>query len=559
MLFRCNLEFLVLSFIDAEAGPQILLTFPEVSDIQDLEKVPILMKNSTDGFFSHFFDNFKTVNRVFKIASEWARGEYESLMISIVLSEEDIDLDLARAFLERFIKNFQKIPNAFKALYLDSKSYTGDPALFEEIRRLLEQTYADFPKEIVELKEYVTPIDVSLIFAAWHESIGVDFLVAYPPDQAPEPEINAIRCIATGSFVFGSVDFKPTSFILPFHYLHAKVGIFFDYVLDTSVRGGRKPLMLATFFNEQVPSIMIEQFMEEIAEQFAEFKLRYKNKTIVEQYLKKIHEFLTTKLSADDPVIQALQHAENRYQMLFKTARDAILILEKNKLVIIDANDQAALLFQQPLETMIGISLSQLQPPIVLNSFTEKIMQQISSPEIAPFEMNLIATGGVTVPVEISAGELQINRQKVIQCIIRDSSSRKILEAEAQENEEKFRLAFEYATDAIFWSDVRTGKITNCNKAAEELLDVGKEELIGKSLTTIFPPKLAESYASLFDELVEGHQITDKSARVLSKTGKVIPVHISAGVALIGKDLILQGIYRNISEHQKIQPLFSIA
>ena len=86
-----------------------------------------------------------------------------------------------------------------------------------------------------------------------------------------------------------------------------------------------------------------------------------------------------------------------------------------------------------------------------------------------------------------------------------------------------------------------------------------KRNFYGKSLRTIFPPELAELYTSLFEDLVEEHQVTDKSARVLTKTGKVIPVHITAGVALIGKDLILQGIYRDISEHKKIQPLFSIA
>ena len=41
----------------------------------------------------------------------------------------------------------------------------------------------------------------------------------------------------------------------------------------------------------------------------------------------------------------------------------------------------------------------------------------------------------------------------------------KYLKSEVRENEEKFQLAFDNATDAIFWSDVKTGTITNCNES----------------------------------------------------------------------------------------------
>ena len=194
------------------------------------------------------------------------------------------------------------------------------------------------------------------------------------------------------------------------------------------MRGGRKPLMLAVFFNEKIPLVIIEQFMGMIADQLAEFKLLYHDSSIVEQYLKKIYNHSHRRIAVRGSYTTALQLAEVRYQTLFKTARDAILILEKNNFMIFDANEQTVLLLQRPLEMIIGFSLTQLQPPAIITKFTEQIMQQINSLQSAPFEMSFIATGNIKVPVEISAGEIQLNRKKVIQCIIRDASWRKILE-----------------------------------------------------------------------------------------------------------------------------------
>jgi len=57
-----------------------------------------------------------------------------------------------------------------------------------------------------------------------------------------------------------------------------------------------------------------------------------------------------------------------------------------------------------------------------------------------------------------------------------------------QKSEERFRLIFENAKDAIFWADPKTGLIINCNRSAELLLEKKREEIIGFSQTTVHPP-----------------------------------------------------------------------
>jgi two-component system cell cycle sensor histidine kinase/response regulator CckA len=130
---------------------------------------------------------------------------------------------------------------------------------------------------------------------------------------------------------------------------------------------------------------------------------------------------------------------------------------------------------------------------------------------------------------------------------------RKKVEELLRESEEKFRLAFENAKDAIFWADPLTGTITNCNKAAEVLLEKKREEIIGQHQTTIHPPQKAEFYANMFKKHIEEKGAIDNEAEVITKTGEIKSVHISASLTLVGEKQIIQGIFRDITQYKRAE------
>ncbi|MEW6356482.1 MAG: GAF domain-containing protein [Planctomycetota bacterium] len=122
-----------------------------------------------------------------------------------------------------------------------------------------------------------------------------------------------------------------------------------------------------------------------------------------------------------------------------------------------------------------------------------------------------------------------------------------------REREEEFRLAFENAVDAIIWADTETGQILNCNKAMEALLEKSREEIVGQHQTSLHPPSLTEHYTEFFKGHVRRKRAYHEEAEVITKSGAVKPVHVTASVTRIGEKSIIQGIFRDITEWKKMQ------
>ncbi|MBL7132623.1 MAG: PAS domain S-box protein [Phycisphaerae bacterium] len=137
--------------------------------------------------------------------------------------------------------------------------------------------------------------------------------------------------------------------------------------------------------------------------------------------------------------------------------------------------------------------------------------------------------------------------------ISRDITDRRLAQEALRESEEKFRLAFENARDAIFWADPETTLISNCNKAAEMLLEKSRDQIIGQPQASLHPPEDAARYAEMFRRHIEGGGAVDDEAEVGTASGKRVPVHISASVTSIGGRSLIQGIFRDITRRKEVE------
>ncbi len=127
---------LVLSRFDPLYGPKIILKAPKSMEEKLLKEIPSLMELPTKGVFIHIFGTVKTANLFFKLPNPFARGLYESLLISIITdSKSELSLLLANELLEGFAVNFVNIEDTHKAFDYEPKDFEADIIKKKEIEK----------------------------------------------------------------------------------------------------------------------------------------------------------------------------------------------------------------------------------------------------------------------------------------------------------------------------------------------------------------------------------------------------------------------------------------
>ncbi|MHA2123348.1 MAG: hypothetical protein ACW990_19290 [Promethearchaeota archaeon] len=119
-----------LSHFHPKIGPLVFYSFPK--DMLEKELKPqitsIMDQQSKEGFFTHSFEKFISLNYYFEIDSDWARGNKEMLMLSLIFEQqvtsanETIIENLCTEFSDAFKSN-QEISRGF---YVNEKEYYGE-------------------------------------------------------------------------------------------------------------------------------------------------------------------------------------------------------------------------------------------------------------------------------------------------------------------------------------------------------------------------------------------------------------------------------------------------
>ncbi len=132
------------------------------------------------------------------------------------------------------------------------------------------------------------------------------------------------------------------------------------------------------------------------------------------------------------------------------------------------------------------------------------------------------------------------------------------LEAEKKRlknSEEKFRLVFEEANDAILWASMEKSTIINCNKETEVLLEREKNEIIGSKRDILFEPEKVEKYISEINNEIFNTGAIIKDVEIITKSGKKKYVNISAKKIEVDGEIIIQGIFHDLTEKKKSEEI----
>ena len=135
-----------------------------------------------------------------------------------------------------------------------------------------------------------------------------------------------------------------------------------------------------------------------------------------------------------------------------------------------------------------------------------------------------------------------------------DITERKKLEDQLTESEHRYRQQFDNASDAILLADPKTGIILDCNKATMALLGMEKSEIIGQPQRALHPATDdSKDRTDDFKLHATGSGQIPVDRQIITKTGEIKDVIITASIIDYQRRQVLQGIFHDITERKKAE------
>jgi len=130
---------------------------------------------------------------------------------------------------------------------------------------------------------------------------------------------------------------------------------------------------------------------------------------------------------------------------------------------------------------------------------------------------------------------------------------RKMMEEEFQKSESKLKAIFNNSGGAIFIADTKSGKLIDCNLYAEKITGYSREEIIGMHQSKLHPAEENEKYSSKFKQHIRLEHVSDYEGSIKCKDGRLIPVLISAEVMETSGEIVIVGLFIDISQQKKME------
>jgi PAS domain S-box-containing protein len=168
-------------------------------------------------------------------------------------------------------------------------------------------------------------------------------------------------------------------------------------------------------------------------------------------------------------------------------------------------------------------------------------------------ELSLITKKGKRIPFEYKVSLIETTGGENIAISIgRDITDRVKADKALRESEERFKMLYESAPDAIFLIDM-AGNFVDGNRAAEELAGYKREQLIGKNFSEVglLPEEQLPKALENLVKINNGQAVGPDEFTFIRKDGSTLTLEIRSFPVKIKGQILSLGIARDITERKK--------
>ena len=248
---------------------------------------------------------------------------------------------------------------------------------------------------------------------------------------------------------------------------------------------------------------------------------------------------------------KALRQSESRYRNLFDNLRDAAFLARVDTGVILEANQQAAVLMGCRREDLVGRHQSELNPPDRAEVSRQRFMEHARGDVAAELLSEVLRRDGTRVPVAIGTSTFLLGDQKCILGLFRDLTDLRRAEEARRAEEQKYRTIVENINDSFIIHDFG-GHILDVNENTCRLFGYTRDELIGADLAKIDSPAEQERMPARLQELVRSGVLVFDGEQI-RKDGATVFVNVSAKVVSRDGQGVVQSFIRDITERKRFE------
>lgn len=252
-----------------------------------------------------------------------------------------------------------------------------------------------------------------------------------------------------------------------------------------------------------------------------------------------------------------LQNIDLLFGQLWESSIDGMRLIDDEGNILL-VNESFCKMFNLNREQLIGKPFSIVYTASQQQSALDSFKNDIKNNKLKTvFERENTLWNNRKAWFEFSNSFIELpDGKKITLSIIKDITERKKSEIELKESEQKFKMLFNSANDAVFVTQIEPGKtfgdFIEVNEVACKQLGYTKEEFLLLSPSAIVHPKSIDDF-NRFTEilLTEGHVIYEILLRAKDK--KIIPAEINSHLFLYKEKITILSIARDITERKIVE------